>query len=75
MEGINKVLDNCVHSQFTIYSAISEFLGMSPLSGQLTGEPVNLANCLVNHQSSQCPKYPTLSTDPIRPADLRGLEY
>ena len=34
---------------------------MFPLTGQLTGEPVNLANCLVNHQSSQCPKYPTLA--------------
>ena len=46
-----------------------QFLGMFTLTGQLTGEPVNLANCLVNHQSSQCPKYPTLvAAAPIPPS-------
>ena len=43
------------HTLPTNYSAISEFLGIFPL----TGEPANLAHCLVIHQPRQCPKYPT----------------
>ena len=55
-----------------VYIAISKFLGMFSLNGQLTGEPVNSANCLVNHQSSQYPKYPTLAVPNAWPSRTAG---